>query len=308
MEVVEKAGDPLPKRLNEVREKRRILESGLVVKPLTEEEGYDISNAAQSIISDQVLTEVIQKLQVDSLNVESDEFRAEVASRLPIEVPVSNNDFYHAFALKYFIAVQSLEKEVWQNLVQETVSEIDVNQPSTPLQAAVLSLVQFADYEGGAISSQELFLELGKHAQVYEHLLREKLGSSFNYSDYYDLVSAHFPVLLKRLIGIDSVILDGYRRNAPEQDRSDDARLVLYLSDPLDERFYYLDENNGLRIKQDFIQLLKDMAKKHQINSDTLGRTENRGCPFLATNVRDEFIKFAIEELIRHHKVCVGRN
>ncbi len=279
----EKLANPLPSRYEAVRDTRAVLEQGIVLRPEDVAERYDISNAAQSIVIGPVLQKVIDSWE-------------------PIALQLTTENFYRGFALLYYRAVAARERAVWDSVCQEVVSDssLDLNN-LTPFQAAVLTL-QSLGYEKAPASSRELFVELPMHAEQYEILLREQLGDTFTYEALYDHLREHFPSFLKRMISLDSVIIDLYRMNAPEQDRGDPNSAVMYAGSKLDTRFYQLDENDTFQIKPTVIKMFKQHAADRDLTQDTLGRTENRGCPFLLAEGRDEFIAFAIEEFITQHK------
>lgn len=275
--------NPLPTRFSGVKEKRDLINQGLVLKPLDRDELFDISNASQSIVAGPVLTEVMERWE-------------------DYDIELSKDNFYRGFCLLYFRKIKTYEKEAWLKLTDSVVNDEDIDlNKLTPVQAAVLTLQSLKGYEENALSSKELFVELAMHAEQYERLLQEKLAEEYSSAVFYDHLREHFPTFLKRMIAMDSLVIDLYRRNAPEQDRETEEP-IMYAGSKLDSRFYTLDEDEKFKIKPEFINALKKWANEKGFTSDSLGRTENRGCPFLLSEGRDEFIEFAIEEFIKQHK------
>ena len=284
MSEVLKPPNPLPLRFDKVKEKRDLLSEGIVLNPASRDELYDITNVAQSIITEPVLDDVMKNWQTPSLEC------------LP-------ETFCKVFCESYFSLIQENEIKSWDVVASSVISDKDIDlNHLTPLQAAVLTLESIPGYEDRAVSSQELFVELAMHAQQYETQLKKKLSHGYNTDIFYDLLRKNFPNFLKRLIALDSLIIDLYRTNSPEQNRSDPDRIIMYLGSELDSKLYDVDENNVFKIKPEYINGLKKFAQDSNFKEDSLGRTENRGCPFLVSNIKDSFIDFAIKEYISQHR------
>ena len=278
--------DPLPSRFDKVREKRALLNNGIVLQPTNELDSYDISNAAQSIIAGPVLEKVMDRLDVDDFSS-------------------SKKSFHQDFREYYYNKIQEYEMEAWNELAVDSVSVHEqLLDKLPPIKAASISLQLIHDYEM-AVSSRELFPELSLHAQVYEQLLRNKLGNNFTYDYFYQCLENFFPTFISSIIALDPVVSQVYRVNAPAQDRSNpDA--VDYFSSILDQQFYYLDDSDRFKVKPKFIQLLKRVISEQNITEDELHRKENRGCPFLHSSIHKEYIDFAIKEFITQHKKFFG--
>jgi len=281
--------NPLPTRFKEVAEKRRLLEEGITLTPegFRSQDFYDISNACQAVIIERLSSDLIKNWKSPQLSGE-----------LP---------FYQDFSVTYYEQVTLLESEMWQKIVQEVVSdsELDLNNLS-PLQAAVLTLASMTGYEYNAANSSELFVELALHAEVYEKLLRKVKMKDFSQEEFEELLRVNLPALLKRLIALDSVIIDYYR--ASVMDRSTAANEkeeseMEYLKSTLQTRYFELDESFVMIINPKLIELFKKQAYEMNDTTDSLGRSENRGCPFLKTRIQDDLINFAIEELIKQRSV-----
>jgi len=283
MEKVEKIQNPLPRRFEKVSEKRKSLEQGIVLQPTDGEEYYDITNAAQSIVIEPVLTEVQRIWESPELNLTQD-------------------NFYRCFGLFYYDLVQKTEEIAWSTIVDGVYKNppTDLNN-LTSLEAAVMTLYPLG-YEKVVVSSGEVFAELAMHAEQYTLLLQEEYGDVYTCEILYKNLRAHFPVFLKRMIALDPVIIDLYRLNAPEQDRTDTEKVVRYPGAQLDSRFYTLSDDDVFKIKPALIEALKKQAQENDLHEDRAGRTYNRGCPFLLANDHDQYIDFAIEEFIAQHK------
>ena len=281
---VENAGNPLPLRYAEVKEKRSILDEGIV--PVSEDimERYDISNAAQSIVIDRLESELIAGWESPDLDLEG--FR----------------NFYHAFAVNYYLKVKELEVELWQDLVQSVVSkeDLDINNLS-PEEAAILTLANLSEFEFGAASSQELFMETALYARVYENILKEKLGDEFSNEMFEKSLQDNMPNFQKRLISLDTVIIDYVRANVMKRENGDESE---YINSDLDPRCLEVDDDTlQLRFKPKLLQLFKNHAAENSVKEDSMGRTVSRGCPFLVSNIRDELIRFVVEELISQRRI-----
>ena len=101
---------------------------------------------------------------------------------------------------------------------------------------------------------------------------------------------------------MDTVIIDYYRANMMDKSGLENPDQAEYISSPLNVTYFDVDDNLKLSINPKIIEFFKRHAKEHDIKSDHIGRTENRGCPFLKTNNQDVIITFAIDELIGQYK------
>ncbi len=283
--------DPLPKRYHEVAVKRALLEQGIVLSPdgYRTFDFYDTSNACQALIIEQLSERLIATWESPALKGD-----------LP---------FYQDFAVTYYYEVMQSEEKLWQELVQELVSNesLDMNE-LTPHQAAVLTLSTMSGFENAAASSAELFVELALHAEVYKKLLQERFGAEFTDEMFYDCLRTCMPTLMKRLIAMDSVVIDYYRANVMDRRNLNDPDTAEYYKTPLDAKFFVLTESNDIRPNPKLIELFKQAALEKEEVSDTLGRTVNRGCPFLRADNQDALIHFAIDELIKQRENYLSEN
>jgi hypothetical protein len=211
--------------------------------------------------------------------------------------------FYQDFSFTYYKRVAEIEKIKWQDLVTAVVSDqsIDLN-GLTPLQAAVLTLANLNGYENGAASSAELFVELPLHAEVYQKLLQIRLHDEYSDDIFYDLLRQKMPVLMKRIIALDSVIMGYYRSTMMSRDHVANPELAEYYKSPLDEEYFVMTDSFDMVPNPELIALFKQHAQENNVTEDQLGRTANRGCPFLRVKNQDALIGFAINELIYQHR------
>lgn len=282
MDTKEPQRDPLPRRFERVREIRNLLRKGIVVLPDNLTEHYDAANAAQSIIIDHLLTEVMESWKTPEL-IFDDEI-----------------GFYKLFGITYLGEVIAREQTAWQALLDSTLSSHDLDLNNLrPLEAATLTLANFPGHHETAASSWELFYEISMHAQVYEKLLQEKYGKTFH-DTYYEGLRTSFSNYVKRLITLDSVIVDLYRSNLNEV-KSLASEAGEY--GPLSTQYFTLGDNDEFTVQPHVLNLLKQYALENKLTKDSLGREENRGCPFMVSVTRDTFISFAIEEYITQHKL-----
>lgn len=281
METKEPLPNPLPTRFKEVKAFRDAMQRGVVVLPEHLVEHYDAANAAQSIIIDHLLTEVMVTWQTPTLECAS-------------------GDFYKCFSLTYFHLSREQEEVIWQTMLDSTLASSDlVLDNLQPLEAATLTLANFPGYHEVAASSQEIFLETSLHAAVYEQLLQEKYKEAY-IEHFYHGLKENFSLFLKRLIALDSVIIDLYRANITVHKPADGSEGAEY--GPLNSQCFQLGEHDELRMNPLVLSVLKEYALKNNLKKDTLGREANRGCPFLVSKVQDEFIDFVIGEFISQHQ------
>ncbi len=191
---------------------------------------------------------------------------------------------------------------VWSDIVDEVVAKFDGKQPLNSLEAAVLTLVSLPSFNRLAASSQEIFIEAALHAEVYQKLLHEKLGSEYSTERFYGLLGSNLPKLLKRLIAMDSVIIDFYRANVMDRSKVNDPSEAEYYTSSLKSEFFVMDETFALTPHPKMIELFKQRARQTGTIEDSWGRRANRGCPFLRTDNQDKFISFTINELVSQHR------
>jgi hypothetical protein len=274
----------LPLRKKEVLELRQRLREGMVLVPESDrKQTLDIKYAAQGEISEYFCEEIPKIWQPPKLDCEP-------------------SDFYKVFAEIYTIRIEETEKLLWDALVKTIHGETaahETMQSLSPLQAAVLTIEIFpgSQKEPTPLSTHELFIELAKHANVYEQLLRKKYGAHFNNELFYECTKKYLNALITRLISADSLILHLYRMTVQMGAHEE------YIDDDLNPDCFLLNEHDALIIKQEFIQVLKEYATEQGYKSDNRGRTENRGCPFLLAGNFKKYIDFSISELTRQHRL-----
>lgn len=275
---------PLPLRRGFWREFPKKIKEGVVLLAENSPEGEDIRNAAQSILIGHVESRLMSSFQRPALK--------------------GGGEFYGEFFAVYMELIKADELRIWEEISCELDLAIS-QQPSrelTVLEAAYLSYMMLKGKQSKEPpQSQELYMNLAVFARAYEELLRKKYGEEFSHALFYKALREHMPVFLLRLIGMDSIMSMLLTMNAKPRELVDET-LILHPEMKLDLRFMELGEDDSFSFRPRFVEVMCEHVQQHNFTEDSLGRTEDRGCPVLYAPLRDAIISFSIEELIAQHQ------
>lgn len=212
-----------------------------------------------------------------------------------------NVEFYKAFFVAY-LDILGREMEVAEKLADE---KYETNDMSDPIYRAFLTM-DLGFPESFVPSSLELFPTLAVFARKYENLLRDTLGSDFNIEIFFDNLRKYFPKLLLRLISMDDITNGIVILNARDESQKKSSNAFLDPDYHVRDNVLITDENGVPVMSPKFLELVKQHITQNNITTSNVGRIEDRRCPFLYAEGRDEYINFAIEELIRQYKKYHG--
>ncbi len=268
-----------------------LFEQGTVIVAETNTpEWWDAQNAAQTICINHLHPKVIA------------DFSRPV---LP-----DTGDFYERFSDKYIQEVRKTETAVWREFGKKFNKRFedldsDALDNLSDIEAAylVLSRAETAQIPG----SEELFGFLARVSEVYETLLKKKFKERYSPSMFYKMLRENMSVFILKFIALDSVIAEDTFLFAGAKKQADGSLSVSGFS--LNPIVFQLGDNDELLFTKDFTNFVHQEVEGKGKTSDSVGRTEDRGCPvlFAKKEVRDGIISFAIEELIAQHGDRFGK-
>jgi hypothetical protein len=196
---------------------------------------------------------------------------------------------------------------IWEEIGRE-IDQLLAEQPDrnlTEKEAAYLTykMLRTTAYleEEPPPQSNELYMNLAVHARAYEELLRKKHGEGYTAALFYRALREHMPNFLFRFIGMDSVTSILLTINAMPKEIAGE-KAFLHEGTVIESRFMELGEDDSFFFKPRFLDAVCEHARQKDIREDSIGRTEDRGCPVLYSTERDAIIRFSIEELIAQHE------
>ena len=280
---------PLPMRREFWKIMPDLIKDGVVVLPEDPKEINDARAAAFSVLIDHQERELIEHFRRPEL---------------------TQDDFYTDFAVSYSTEITNQESEIWDRFEKETAQKQE-QEPTAPLteqEAAYLTLTA-ADAARGIPTdhpqSIELYEFLPKYVESYEALLKQKYGDSYSPDILYEALRKYMPKFMTRFIAMDPVISKIAAINLMSEeslDKGDDTAHATF-----EPRTMELDGDDSLQFKKLFVDAIHEHAMEKNFTEDSVGRTEDRGCPALYSNQRDAVLKFAVEEMIAQHKLYLEK-
>jgi hypothetical protein len=277
---------PLPLRRGFWRELPKKLKAGVVLLTENTPEGEDIRTAAQSILISIIESRLMGEFKRPALK--------------------PGREFYAEFLAVYQDHIQAEEFRIWEELGCEIDQSLakQPNRDLTEVEAAYLTYTMLRTetvlLEQEPPQSNELYMNLAVYARAYEELLREKYKGQHTPELLYKALREHMPNFLFRLIGMDSVLSILLTMNAIPKELAGE-KILLHERTVIEPRFMELGADDSFSFRPKFLEMVCDLARRQNFTEDSLGRTEDRGCPVLYATERDAIIRFSIEELIAQH-------